>query len=232
MRPTLPTLLLTLTALTAAPALAWVPKLDDATARSVIDGAYGRQDAPPTYLSVDLSVVGGKFKSDGAVKAFDGGDSCVAGWLAAPSDYAKSGSRPAALTLSGQADQLAFQAAAARDSFKNLSAEDALKDAAGRMPDGQLRLDLVVGGLKDQKQRAAYLVRLRGPDGKLLAPVRSSYVNDWKADAGGRFGGTLVYYFEPTRAGLSPSDKVDVLIRTEAATSCAYAVNFDLGQFY
>ena len=34
-----PILFLALSLLTAAPALAWIPKLDDATARSVIDGA-------------------------------------------------------------------------------------------------------------------------------------------------------------------------------------------------
>jgi hypothetical protein len=136
------------------------------------------------------------------------------------------------LTLSGQADQLSFQAGTARDSFKNLTAADALKDSASRLPDGQIRLDLVVAGLADLKQRAAYLVRLKGPDGKLLAPVKSSYVNDWKADSGGRFGGTLVYYFEPTKAGINANDKIDILVRTEAESNCAYAVNFDLGQFY
>ncbi|WP_425147889.1 hypothetical protein [Deinococcus sp.] len=226
------TLLIALTVLTAAPALAWIPKLDDTTARTVIDGAYGRQDAPPTYLNADLTVQDGKFKSGNVVKAFDGGDTCVSGWLSAPAAYDKSGSRPTGLTLSGQADQLAFQAANARDNFKSLTPDDALKDAASRMPDGQIRLDLTVAGLKDQKQRSAYLVRLKGPDGKLLAPVKTSYVNDWKADAGGRFGGTLVYYFEPTKAGINANDKVDILIRTEASSNCAYAVGFDLGQFF
>lgn len=218
--------------LTAAPALAWIPKLDDSTAKNVIDASYGRRDALLTYLTADLSVQDGKFKTAGAVKAFDGGDQCVADWLAAPTTYDKSGSRPTSLTLSGQADQLSFQAAAARDNFKNLTVADALKDSASRLPDGQIRLDLVVAGLADLKQRAAYLVRLKGPDGKLLAPVKASYVNDWKADSTGRFGGTLVYYFEPTKSGINANDKVDLLVRTEAETNCAYAVNFDLGQFY
>ena len=217
--------------LICAPALAWIPKLDDSTAKSVIDAAYGRRDALPTYLTADLGVQDGKFRS-GTVKAFDGGDACVTDWLAAPTAYDKSGSRLGSLTLSGQADQLSFQAGAARDSFKNLTTADALKDSASRLPDGQIRLDLVVAGLADLKQRAAYLVRLKGPDGKLLAPVKSSYVNDWKADSGGRFGGTLVYYFEPTKAGINANDKIDILVRTEAESNCAYAVNFDLGQFY
>ena len=252
--------------LTTAPALAWIPKLDDSTAKNVIDAAYGRRDALPTYLTADLGVQDGKFKS-GTVTAFDGGDACVADWLAAPTTYDKSGSRLGSLTLSGQADQLSFQAGAARDSFKNLTAADALKDSASRLPDGQIRLDLVVAGLADLKQRSAYLVRLKGPDGKLLAPVKSSYVNDWKpmnptnapvaatasttastttngstttttatttvqaAQPQGPFTGTLVYYFEPTKSGINANDKVDILVRTEAG-NCAYAVNFDLGQFY
>ncbi|WP_424949604.1 hypothetical protein [Deinococcus sp.] len=218
--------------LVSAPALAWIPKLDDSTAKNVIDAAYGRRDALSTYLTADLSVQNGKFKTDGAVKVFDGGDACLLDWLAAPTAFEKSGSRPTSLTLSGQADQLSFQAAAARDAFKNLSVADALKDPASRLPDGQLRLDLVVAGLADLKQRAAYLVRLKGPDGKLLSPVRSSYVNDWKPGADGRQGGTLVYYFEPQKNGINANDKVDVLARTEAENNCAYAVNFDLGQFY
>jgi len=224
--------LLSLVLLTSSPALAWIPKLDDSTAKNVIDAAYGRRDTLPTYLTDDLTVQDGKFKSGDVVKVFDGGDTCLSDWLSAPTAFDKSGSRPASLTLSGQADQLSFQAADARNSFKNLTAADALKDSASRLPDGQIRLDLVVAGLGDLKQRAAYLVRLKGPDGKLLAPVKSSYVNDWKADASGKQGGTLVYYFEPQKNGINANDKVDILVRTEAASNCAYAVNFDLGQFY
>lgn len=224
-------LILSLAALSAAPALAWIPKLDATTAKNVIDAAYRRRDPLITYLTADLSVESGKFKTDG-VKVFGGGDACLSDWLSAPLAYDKSGSRPASLTLSGQADQLSFQAAAASDSFKTLSADAALKDSASRMPDGQLRLDLVVAGLADLKQRAAYKVGLKGPDGKLLAPVRSSYVNDWKADSAGRLGGTLVYYFEPTKAGINANDKVELIMRTESDSGCVYAVNFDLGQFY
>lgn len=233
-------LILSLAVLSAAPALAWIPKLDASTAKNVIDAAYRRRDPLSTYLTADLSVEAGKFKANGVgagasagtVKVFDGGDACLSDWLSAPVAYDKSGSRPASLTLSGQADQLSFQAAAASDSFKTLSADAALKDPASRMPDGQLRLDLVVAGLGDLKQRAAYKIGLKGPDGKVLAPVRSSYVNDWKADSAGRLGGTLVYYFEPTKAGINANDKIDVVVRTESDSGCVYAVNFDLGQFY
>ena len=287
-----------LAVLSAAPALAWIPKLDASTAKNVIDAAYRRRDPLATYLTADLSVEGGKFKANGAgvgaasgaVKVFDGADTCLSDWLSAPAAYDKSGSRPASLTLSGQADQLSFQAAAASDSFKTMSADAALKafnvgllpDAsndyganvvikspdksnstivtdskttvrqagdtttvnststssvqpqalARSIPDGQLRLDLVVAGLSDLKQRAAYKVGMKGPDGKLLAPVKSSYVNDWKADGAGKLGGTLVYYFEPTKAGINANDKIDLIVRTESDSGCVYAVNFDLGQFY
>ncbi|MFC4453063.1 hypothetical protein [Deinococcus sonorensis] len=242
-------LILTLSVLTAAPALAWVPKLEETTAKTVIDSAYGRRTDPVlTYLNVDLSVQDGAFKSGkAAVNAFDGGEQCVADWLAKPTDYT-AGSRPTSLTLSGQADQLFFQAQQARDSFKSLTPADALKDTASRLPDGQLRLDVGVAGLPSQQQRSAYLVRMRGPDGKLIAPVKSSYVNDWKpmngaasatpstpstpASAQGPYAGTLVYYFEPLKAGLPANAKVDILIRTEADTTCAYAVPMDLSSFY
>ena len=224
--------LLTLCSLLAAPAYAWVPKLEDTTAKNVIDGAYGRRDPVATYLTVDLSVKGGAFVGGkDAVTAFDGGAACVADWLAAPDDFTK-GSRPAQLTVSGQADQLYFQAQDARNNFQNLSVKAALAEesASRRLPDGQLRVDIGVRGLPGEKARGAYLVRLKGPDGKLIAPVRSTYVNDFKQE-GGTWSGTLVYYFEPLKAGLGASDTVPLLLRTEADTDCAYQIPLDLGKF-
>ncbi|WP_216325490.1 hypothetical protein [Deinococcus aestuarii] len=257
-RPTL----LALTVLLSAPALAWVPRLEENTARNVIDGAYGRRDPVPTYQTLDLSVKDGRFAAGaGAVRVFDGGDACLTGWLAAPTDYSR-GSRPVSVTVSGQADQLYFQAVEARDNFRNLSAQDALGAdlAAKRLPEGQLRVDVQVRGLPSEKARSAYLVRLRAPDGKLVAPVRTSYVNDWKPVAGaaapqaatapatpgttatttppaspapsvGPLEGTLVYYFEPLKVGVGASDKIELLLRTEADTNCAYSVALDLGSF-
>ncbi|WP_019588128.1 hypothetical protein [Deinococcus apachensis] len=270
--------LLALTVLLSAPAFAWVPKLEETTAKNVIDGAYGRRNPVPTYQTIDLNVKDGNFAAgEGIVKAFDGGDQCVADWLAKPTDFT-GGSRPATVTVSGQADQLYFQAVAARDSFKNLSVKDAL-DAfnagflpntasnstnssgakavattqttqAGNtttstttvtvtptsparipaLPEGQLRVDINVRGLPTEKARDAYLVRLRGKDGKMVAPARRSFVNDFKQDAG-TWTGTLVYYFEPLKAGIGASDKVEMLLRTEADTNCAYSVTLDLGSF-
>ena len=226
-------LLLTLTVLLSAPAFAWVPKLDEATAKNVVDGAYGRRDLPPTYLTVDLGVKDGQFVSGPeSVKAFDGGAQCVTDWLAAPTDFSK-GSRLTSVTASGQADQLYFQAVDARDSFRNLSAADALGAdlSRARLADGELRVDLAVRGLPSEKARDAYLVRLRTADGKLVAPVRRSYVNDFKQGEDGKWSGTLVYYFKPLDAGVGASDRVDLLLRTEADTNCAYSVGLNLASF-
>lgn len=268
-------LLLTLTVLLSAPALAWVPKLEETTAKNVIDGAYGRRDAVTTFMTLDLSVRDGKFAAgDGLVKAFDGGDACVADWIAKPGDYDK-GSLINTITVSGQADQLYFAAQDARDSFKNLTVADALKAfGAGYLPgaannfgqtivaktevtqtgntttatttvttapapapqtpalaDGELRVDVNVRGLPTEKARDAYMVRLKGPDGKMIAPARKSFVNDFKQDAG-TWGGTLVYYFKPLEVGLGASDKAEFLLRNENGDSnCAYSVTVDLGKF-
>ena len=251
-----------LTAFVSGPALAWVPKLETQSAKTIIDSAYGRRAAAPTFYMLDLTVDGGKFKApDGTVKVYDGGDSCLKDWLAAPSDYSR-GSHVSTLTLSGQADQLLFQAQDARDNFKNMTPANALNafgagflpDASNdygaklaaptattpapaqtqpgtpSLPDGQLRIDIGVKGLGDLQQRSAYLVRMKGPDGKLLAPTRFSFVNDWKAGEGGKQAGTLVYYFEPLKAGLNANDKVDLLLRNEEG-SCAYDFVLDLSKF-
>ena len=226
-------LLLTLTVLLSAPAFAWVPKLEETTAKNVIDGAYGRRDAVNTFMTLDLTVKDGKFAAgDGLVKAFDGGEACVADWLAKPGDYDK-GSLINTITVSGQADQLYFQAQDARDSFKNLTVADALgAELAGkRIADGELRVDVNVRGLPSEKARDAYMVRLKGPDGKMIAPARKSYVNDFKQDAG-TWSGTLVYYFKPLEVGIGASDKAEFLLRNENGDSnCAYSVTFDLGKF-
>ena len=119
-----------------------------------------------------------------------------------------------------------FQAQDARDNFKNMTVKEALAPAEARLPDGQLRIDIAVKGLNDLQQRSAYLVRLKGHDGKLIAPTRFSYVNDWKAGDGGKQAGTLVYYFEPLKAGLNANDKIDLVLRTEQGT-CAYDFMLD-----
>ncbi len=249
-KPTQLMALLTLVPLLSGPALAWVPQLDETVAKNVIDGAYGRRTPVPTFLTMDLGVKDGQFVAGPqAVTAFAGGAACVDGWLAAPTDYS-AGSRPAALTVSGQADQLFFQAQDARDSFKNLSVTDALTGdyASKRLANGELRVDINVRGLPTEQARNAYLVRMKDKDGKLVAPVRSTYVNDFKpvdaaqpaaattaaapaTAATGPYQGTLVYYFEPLKAGLAAGAKMDLLIKTEADSDCAYSVVVDLSKF-
>lgn len=228
MRKLTTTLLL---ALTAAPALAWVPKLDETTAKAVIDGAYDRRDPLPTFLTLDLSVKDGKFATPDAVRAVDGGDACLSTWLSNPADYATNGSRPAAFTFSGQADQLFFQAQDARNNFKNLSVKDALAPADNRLQDGLIRVEASLQGLPTERARNAYQLRLKGKDGKLIAPVRANYVSDWK-QTGDTWGGTMVYYFDATKAGLAPNSKAEFLLRTEADSNCAYSLTADLGKFY
>ena len=143
------------------------------------------------------------------------------------------GSRPTALLISGQADQLVAQARQAAGEFKNLSAAQAMGEtyAKDRLPDGELRLDISVRGLPSEKSRDAYMVRLRAGDGRLVAPTRRSYVNDFKEGADGLWTGTLVYYFRPLEANVGASDAVEVLFRTEADTDCAYGVPLNLGSF-
>ena len=263
-----------LTALASGPALAWVPKLEEQSAKTIIDSAYGRRAAAPTFLTVNLGVKDGKSNApDGSVSVFDGPATCLSDWLT-PLSADSTGSRVASLTLSGQADQLLFQAQDARDNFKNMTPKEALAafnagvlpgaandygakvgagtqataqngdpsaatssaattqppEALPALPDGQLRVDIAVKGLNDLQQRSAYLLRLKGPDGKLIAPVRFSYVNDWKAGEAGKQAGTLVYYFEPLKAGLNANDKIDLLLRTEQG-ACAYDFKLDLSKF-
>lgn len=225
-------LLLCLTVSLSAPALAWVPKLDEATAQQVIAGAYGRREAVATYQTVDLTVKDGQFAAGPeSVKVFDGGGECLSRWLAAPADFT-AGSRPLSVTAMGQADQLYFQAVSARDSFKNLSAAEALGPelTAARQPDGELRVDIRVQGLPTEKARDAYSARLRGAEGQLLSPTRRSYVDDFKQE-GGVWSGTIVFYFDPLAGGLTPSSPTELLLRTEADTNCAYSVALNLAAF-
>lgn len=261
---------LLLLALVSAPALAWVPTLDQNTAKNVLDAAYNRGPQVNTLLTVDLAVKDGQFASGpDSVSAFEGGAQCVADWLASPSDYS-AGSRPLSVTLTGQADQLFLQAQQARDQFRNISTVEAVKNFDnGLWPDpitassqttttqsgntttstttttvsnphdkgtpllasGQLKVYVQMNGLASDQQRDAYDVALKAPDGKIVRPFKRAYTNDWKQGAGGLWGGTMVYYFDAIKNGVPPNGKVDVLIRTEADTNCAYAVPVDLGKF-
>ncbi|PYE56524.1 hypothetical protein [Deinococcus yavapaiensis] len=225
-----PALLLSL-ALLSSTAFAWVPKLDDKTAKTVVDSAYDRLDDPVnTLLTVDLGVKDGKFASDGAVRALTGGESCVQNWLANPSDFAKFGSRPTTIVMTGQADDVFLAAQSARDEFRNFTSKDALT-LPNRLADGQLRVYVTMSGLASQRQRDAYNVALRLPDGKIVRAARRAFTNDWK-QTGDRWGGTMLYTFDALGAGVNPTGKLDLVIKTEADSDCAFVVTADLSKFY
>lgn len=233
-KPTLATASAIAALMLSSACLAWVPALDANSAKQVIDSAYGRTQTIPTYLNFDLKVQEGQFASANAIKAFEGGESCINEWLTKPYDNTK-GSRPTNISVMGQADQLHFQATEARDNFKNLSAADALdaKYAGLRQEDGELRVDINVRGLPTQRARDAYVVRLRGVDGKLMKPTRRSFVDNFEQEAGSKtWKGTLVFYFKPLSQGIKANDKIDLLFRTEADTNCAYNVTVDLNAFW
>ncbi|MFC6591449.1 hypothetical protein ACFP81_05095 [Deinococcus lacus] len=78
------TLTVLCTLLSLSSALAWTPVLDETSAKTVIDGVYGRAAAQPTYQTTDLSIKDGAFVTPGAVGVFDGGESCLSQWQAAP----------------------------------------------------------------------------------------------------------------------------------------------------
>lgn len=221
---------LSLLALSAS-ALAWAPKLDAQNVKPIIDSAYDRLPDPiSTLLSVDLSVKDGKFPDGSAVKAFRG-DMCLATWLTSPTDYARNGSRPVNLTLTGQADEVFVLAQQARDTFSNLSVENALKPRDGMLPEGHLRAYLKITGLGSEKQRNAYDVVVRAADGKLTKAYRRAFVSDWQKDEAGRWTGSMVYYFDAAKAGVTATSKLDVLIRTEADSDCVYQITADLAKF-
>ncbi|MBB6098724.1 hypothetical protein HNR42_002159 [Deinobacterium chartae] len=226
------TRLLLVSLLAGGHAFAWVPKLDQTSAKEVIDSAYNRRDPLPTLLTLDLTVENGAFKTPGAVSVFDGDKTaCLANWTNAPTDFATYGSRPVAVTLTGQADDLFLQAQEARNAFKNLSVKDALASGEGRLPDGHLRVYVRMQGLQAERLRDAYNVAMRAADGKVTAPYRRAFVQDWKQE-GGRWSGTMVYYFDALKAGIKPNGKLDLLLRTEADTDCAYQITADLTKLY
>ncbi|AFZ69210.1 hypothetical protein [Deinococcus peraridilitoris] len=229
--------ILLLVALVSGGALAWAPKLDNQSAKAVLDTAYNRTTQPvSTVLNIDLSVKEGAFATKDAVRVFDGDPGCLTSWAQDPSAYAQHGSRPTSVTLTGQADELFLQAQQARDSFKNLTVQDALKPREGGLPEGHLRVYVGMAGLENEKLRDAYNVALRTPDGKIVQPYRRAFTSDWKqageGSARGRWSGSMVYYFDAAKAGLNATSKADVLIRTEADNDCAFAVGIDLAKFY
>lgn len=223
--------------LLAPAALAWTPVLDAQTAQTAIHKAYRvpGTDPKPTFLSVNLAVEHGAFKTPGAVTVFDGGEACLSDWLSNPAAFTR-GSQVREITATGQADAVYFEAVRANKAFKTLTAEQALSEEAraARLPDGRLRIDVKVAGLPSEEHRATYNVRLQNAAGEMLSPAQASYINNWKQGEDGKWAGTLVYYFDlNTAAGtpaFDPNGTVNLLLRNEQL-SCAYSVPLNLGSF-
>ncbi|HEX2864292.1 MAG TPA: hypothetical protein VHN99_06965 [Deinococcales bacterium] len=219
-------------ALTSA-ASAWTPKLDALTAQAVVDDAYGRSvgDKVLTYQTVDLTVAKGAFAAgSSAVSQWSGDKTCLSSWLKAPVDFTN-GSRPQAVTVYGQADFAYWAAVAAHDQFAYMTAADAVKAAQSSLPDGRLRAEFKLAGLKDQKLRDAYLVMMLGKDGKPVRPEKANFLDDWKQDAAGLWSGSMAYTFNAAGAGVDPQGTLSLLFRTEAKQDCAYKVDVDLSKF-
>lgn len=212
-----------------ATALAWTPTLDAATAKRIIDSAYGRADEVATFQTLDLTVAEGKFKAGDVVKAIDGGPQCVSNWLKAPTDFSK-GSYPKTITLTGQADDVFLAATEARNQFKSPpKPEDLIK--AQTLPNGQLRVYLTMTGLKEEKLRNAYTVAIRNAKGEPTLPAKKILVTDWQKAANNLWEGSMLYQFDVSKAGVDPRGKLSILIRNESEDNCAYEVTADLSQF-
>lgn len=217
----------------ASGAAAWRPTLDETTAQAVVDDAFGRSVGGRvlTYQTLDLSVTKGAFAAGkDVVSVWAGAPSCLKTWLSSPTDYPGGGSRPASVTVYGQADFAYWAAVAAHDHFEFMSARDAVTLAQGSLPNGRLRAEVKLVGLKDQHLRDAYTVVILGKDGKPIRPEKSNFLDDWKQDGAG-WSGSMAYTFDATSAGLDPSGPLALLFRTEAKQDCAYRVNLDLSSF-
>ena len=214
----------------ASSALAWLPGLDDATAKAIVDGVYRRGPDVPTSTSLSLQVKNGAFEGGAkAVDIQDGPATCLSDWLARPTDYAKFGSRPVNVAAAGQSDYAKAAALEARDNFKNLTAAAALEAARKGLPDGHLRVFIRMEGLPQENARDAYQVAALDANAKVVAPYKITFLDDWK-QVGGTWGGTMVYYLD-LKGRATGSGTLPVLLRTEADSECAYRINVNLAAF-
>jgi hypothetical protein len=216
---------------TAGPsALAWVPALDEATAKTIVDVAYRRVARVETSAVLSLNVQNAGFLDPKAVSVYNSPSTCLSQWLTQPTNYASFGSRPSEIIVTGQGDEVLGVAQTARDEFKNITAAAALDAAKKRLPDGHLKVFMGIVGLKEQLLRDAYDVRVLD-GGKLLQPYRAAFLNDWAIASDGRFSGTMVYYFNLSKASINPNGLLPLLVRTEADSDCAFQLNIDLAVF-
>lgn len=213
-------------------ALAWQPAPGLETATQVVDAAYSRIPAINTVLTLDLGVKNGQFEGVN-LKPLNGDATCLSHWLNTPLAFDQYGSRPTALSLAGQADVISLEAQRARNAFKNLTAQEALGLAQKSLPAGHLRVYLEIQGLAKAELRAAYTLGIGGPGNGFIFPYRSAFLDDWAAmpSSPQRFAGTMVYYFDLTKAGFDPKGNLTLTLKTEANNDCAYSIGVDLSQF-
>lgn len=214
-------------------ALAWSPNPDQALVNRVVDSAYNRTGVVNTSLTLELAVKDKKFVDPVDVKVLrsDVPAVCMDNWLASPTAFTQYGSRPISITLTGLADLITLEAQKARNSFRRADPVAALRAAQAVLPSGHLRIFVEIVGLETADLRAAYTVGLvgSGPDDFIL-PYRSNFLNDWRNE-GGRFRGTMVYYFDLTQTKIDPKGKVSIALKGEFNDDCAYAFTADLSKF-
>ena len=221
----------TLGACLISSAFAWTPAIDAITAKAIVDGVYRRGPDVATSMSLNLSVKSGAFVAGAnAVEVYAGEATCLGDWLAKPNDYAALGSRPTLLAAAGQSDYAKAAALSARDSFKTLTPAAALEQARKSLPDGHLRVFIRIEGLAKDTLRDAYQVGALDSSTQVIPPYKITFLDDW-AQQGGTWAGTMVYYFDLSKARLTPTGTLPILIRTEAESDCAYRVNINLGTF-
>lgn len=213
-----------------APALAWSPAPDLGLAQQIVDGVYRRANPLPTFASQSLAISGAAFPAGSEVRLLSGNSSCLSNWLQFPGDYARFGSRPTNLKLAGQAYQIALAAQTARNAFKTLSAKEALAAAQAKLPGGHLQVYLEIRGLAQEGGREAYNLGVQTTSG-VLRPYKSAYLEDWEEAEDGRWGGTMIYTFDLSRANLDSYKKLTLVLQTEVA-SCIYTIGADLSRFY
>ncbi len=210
-------------------AFAWTPALDLKGTEEVIDAAFLRSEGLNTVSTLDLTVKAGEFGTPGVVTLFRGNPACVTNWKAGPTDYAKGGSRPTGLLVSGQADVVFLSATAARDNFDTPEPAKLLEDAKKILPDGNLRVYMQMAGLPIQKARDAYNVAVRAADGTLVRPYKTNFLTDWKQTDDKLWAGSMVYYFDLSK--YNPGSKLDLVVRTEAKSDCVFVLSSDLAGF-
>lgn len=218
-----------------APALAWSPSPDNTTAQQIVDSAYSRVNPVATVLSLPLKPTAGSFPQGSDVSVLFGEPSCLLSWKQNPNDFVKNGSRPISITLAGQAYQINLVAQAARNAFRNISGKDALAQAQQRLPMGHLQVYIQMEGLAQDTQRGAYNVGIALSPDNIVRPYRTAFLEDWKrsdATAAARWSGTMLYYFDLSKASFDPKSKIGILVQTEADADCTYSITADLSKFY